>query len=85
MRGKPKPRSGKGLLAWRSRQKPGAIMKPSTFEAIKKKAAASGATSPEAVAGAAYWDTAEAKYRKRSTKGSEPFTPAEIAQGYRKL
>lgn len=38
MRGKPKARKGKGLLAWRSRQKRGAIMKPSTFEKIKEKA-----------------------------------------------
>ncbi len=64
MRGKPKPRKGPGKLAWRSRQKPGAIMKPSTFESIKRSAAASGATNPEDVAGAAYWNTVEAKHRK---------------------
>lgn len=63
-RGKPEPRKGKGLLAWRSRQEPGAIMEPSTFEEIKQKAAAGGARSPEAVAGAAYWKTAKAKYKE---------------------
>lgn len=65
MRGKPKPRKGKGLLAWRSRQKRGAIMKLSTFEKIKRKATAAGATNPEAVAGAAYWATAKAKFREK--------------------
>jgi len=64
MRGKPKPRKGKGMLAWRSRQEPGAIMKPSTFQGIEKKAPAGGATNPEAVAGAAYWKTAKAKYKE---------------------
>ncbi len=39
-------------------------MKPGTFESIKQKAAASGASNPEAVAGAAYWRTAQSKYRK---------------------
>lgn len=58
----------KGLNAWRAKQKPGAIMKPSTFKKVEKKAAASGATSPEKVAGAAYWKTARAKYRE-SKKG----------------
>lgn len=67
-RGKPKPRSGKGMLAWRSRQKTGAIMKPSTFETIKAKAGREGATDPEAVAGAAYWKTAEAKYHHKTEK-----------------
>lgn len=51
------------LLLWRRRQKRGAIMKPSTFESIKRKAAAAGATNPEAVAGKAYWNTAKEKYR----------------------
>jgi hypothetical protein len=43
-------------------------MKPETFEQIKRKAAASGARNPEAVAGAAYWETAKAKFRKRKKK-----------------
>ena len=53
------------LKAWRSKQKPGKIMKPSTFSKIESKAAASGARNPEAVAGAAYWNTAKAKFAKR--------------------
>ena len=52
------------LLRLRSKQKRGAIMKPSTFEKIKHKAAASCATNPEAVAGAAYWTTARKKYAR---------------------
>jgi len=67
-RGKPKPRAGKGLNAWRSRQKPGAIMKPTTFKSITKKAKAGGAKDPEAVAGAAYWKTAKAKFGKKKGK-----------------
>ena len=54
----------KKLLAWRKRQKPGAIMKPSTFKTIERKAAARGYSNPEAVAGRAYWTTAKAKFRK---------------------
>ena len=54
----------KKLLKWRRKQKRGAIMEPSTFAAIEKKAAESGATNPKAVAGKAYWKTAKAKYRK---------------------
>lgn len=68
MRGKPKPRRGKGMLAWRSRQEPGAIMRPAIFERIERRAEAAGARSPEAVAGAAYWQTARAKYRQRKGK-----------------
>lgn len=58
----------KGLLKWRSKQGEGKIMKPSTFKSIEKKAAKSGATDPKAVAGAAYWKTAEAKYKKSKAK-----------------
>jgi hypothetical protein len=57
-------RISKGLKEWRKEQSKGAIMKPSTFERIERRAAASGATDPEKVAGAAYWKTAKAKYRK---------------------
>ena len=71
MRGKPKPRKGDDMLDWRSRQKPGSIMKPSTFESIVRSAAARGATNPEAVAGAAYWKTVKAKY-KESKKHHSP-------------
>lgn len=59
---------GKGLEKWREKQKPGAIMKPKTFESIKKSAAARGATDPEAVAGAAYWQAAKAAYKKAKEK-----------------
>ena len=55
----------KGELKWRSKQKKGAIMKPSTFKAIEKKAKAEGATNPKAVAGKAYWDTVRSKYQGR--------------------
>lgn len=71
-RGKPKPRKGKGFLAWRSRQKPGAIMKPSTFERIKRSARARGADDPEAVAGKAYWMAARAKYREATGRPAIP-------------
>lgn len=57
-----------GLLKWRRKQKRGAIMKPSTFNKIEKKAAASGASNPKAVAGKAYWRIAERKYRQRGGK-----------------
>ena len=45
-----------GLKKWRKEQKPGAIMKPSTFKAIEKKAG-------KDVAGAAYWKAAKAQYK----------------------
>jgi len=64
VKGDVKMKISKKLLAWRRRQKRGAIMKPSTFEKIKEKAAAAGAANPEAVAGAAYWKTAKEKYEK---------------------
>lgn len=52
------------VLEWREKKKPGEIMSPETFERIKREAAKRGAESPEAVAGAAYWRTALAKYKK---------------------
>jgi len=71
MRGRPKARKGKGLLAWRSRQKPGAIMKPATFGRIARTAKGKGKKGLSAerrrkIAGSAYWKTARAKYRKKS-------------------
>lgn len=57
-----------GLRAWRSHQKRGAIMKPSTFKSIEKSAAAHGASNPKAVAGAAYWKAAKKKYNKAKKK-----------------
>ena len=56
------------LLAWRRRQKPRAIMRPSTFEQIVKKTMARYGISrarAKQIAGAAYWRTAEARYRGR--------------------
>lgn len=55
----------KKLLRWRRRLRRGAIMTPEKFQEIKRKAAAGGARSPVAVAGAAYWQTAKAKFRQR--------------------
>jgi hypothetical protein len=52
----------KGERTWRSKQKRGAIMKPSTFKKIQRKAAAAGYRNPKKVAGRAYWDTVRAKY-----------------------
>lgn len=71
MRGRPKPRAGSDLKAWRSRQKPGAIMKPETFEGIKKSEMKKGLSEERAekAAGAAYWNAAKAKYKgRKSTK-----------------
>jgi hypothetical protein len=62
----------KAELAWRAKQKKGAIMKPETFKAIERKAAAAGATNPAAVAGHAYWVTAKEKYGKHH---SPPINP----------
>ena len=58
----------KGLREWREKQKRGAIMKPKTFKKIERKARAAGARNPKAVAGKAYWRTAEAKYKKAKRK-----------------
>lgn len=56
----------KAVLKWRAKQPEGAIMEPETFQAIKRKAARSGKVrNPEAVAGAAYWETAKAKFKAR--------------------
>jgi len=70
MRGIPKARKGKGMLAWRSRQKRGAIMKSSTFKHIAATATGKGgkplsAERRQKIAGAAYWGAAKAKYRNR--------------------
>jgi hypothetical protein len=66
MRGKPKARKGQDLLSWRSRQKTGAIMQPSTFEGIKKSEMEKGLSEERATkaAGSQYWKTARAKYKK---------------------
>lgn len=56
-------RIAKRVLAFRERQRPGKIMRPSTFEEIEREAASGGARDPGAVAGAAYWKTLAARYR----------------------
>lgn len=69
-RGKPKPRKGSDLASWRSRQKPGAIMKPSTFDQIVADAEKRGLSKSRAKkeAGAAYWAAAENKYKGSKNK-----------------
>jgi hypothetical protein len=56
------------VLKYRERQRRGAVMRPSTFAAIERRAAAGGAYDPAAVAGAAYWKTLAAKYRGNPSK-----------------
>jgi hypothetical protein len=58
------------MLAWRHKQKRGAIMKPETFSNIEKKAEASGMSKEVAtkIAGKAYWNTAKKKYSKSKAK-----------------
>jgi hypothetical protein len=50
------------LLEWRRKQPHGAIMKPSTFQRIARE---SDGARGERIAGAAYWRTAEAKFKKK--------------------
>jgi len=56
--------TSKLLRSWRKSQPTGAIMKPSTFASIEKKAG--GGAKGKRIAGAAYWKTAKAKFRKRA-------------------
>lgn len=56
----------KKVLRWRERQRKGRIMRPSTFKRIEREARRRGATDPTAVAGAAYWKTVRAKFRRRN-------------------
>lgn len=60
----------KRLKKWRKRQKPGAIMKPGTFESIKRTARRAGLSKERAekIAGAAYWQAAKKKFKKRRKK-----------------
>lgn len=65
----------KGLKKWRGKQKRGAIMKPSTFSKIEANAKGKGGKklskeSREKIAGAAYWKTAKAKFKKSKAKKS---------------
>ena len=54
------------LRKWRARKSRGAIMKPSTFAAIARSAG--GGAKGQRIAGAAYWNAAKAKFRKRKKK-----------------
>ena len=54
-------------LEWRRRQRPERIMHRETFEEIEEEARRRGARNPKAVAGAAYWRTARAKYKRSRT------------------
>jgi len=61
----------KNILKWREKQPTGAIMKPETFEKIKKEAKKRyhiGEERASKVAGKAYWITVKAKYRKAKKK-----------------
>jgi len=72
------------VLEWRRRQPPSAIMRPKTFKEIERKARQYGATDPTRVAGAAYWKTVMAKYRRRRGPHS-PTTWAVANIGIKKL
>lgn len=50
------------VLAWRETKRRGTIMHPTTFRAIKRKAAKAGYLIPSAVGGKAYWITTLRKY-----------------------
>jgi len=54
-------------LAWRRKQKRGAIMKPQTFQKIKADAMKRGMSEERAtkVAGASYWKSEKKKYSER--------------------
>ena len=58
----------KGLKEWRKKQPKGAIMKPSTFEEIVANAEKQGFSKARAkkIAGKAYWEQAERKYKGRN-------------------
>ena len=57
-----KKKESKKLLEWRSKQKRGAIMKPSTFSKIASKY---GGEKGKRIAGSAYWRAAEHKFGAR--------------------
>ena len=67
------PRVPRALAAWRSRQRHGAIMSAATFRRIERQAQRGGARSPQAVAGAAYWRTARAKFHTRGNPAMVKF------------
>jgi hypothetical protein len=53
------------ILAWKARQKRGAIMEPKTFSYIVAAAKKRGYKNPQAVAGKAYWVAVKAKYKTK--------------------
>ena len=58
--------SRKNLLEWRRKQRKGAIMNPKTFRTIYKRAKKKyGKKRAKKIAGAAYWRTVRAKYKRR--------------------
>lgn len=63
-RGTPKPRKGSDKWAWRSRQKKGAIMRPSTFKKISKES-----PGGDSAAGAAYQRALNAKFKASKRQG----------------
>ena len=65
------PKIKKEILKWRERQPAGAIMRPETFEKIKKEAKKRyniGEKRASKIAGKAYWTTVKAKYRRAKKK-----------------
>lgn len=76
----------KRVLEYRERVGRGRIMRPETFERITREAERRDALDPEAVAGAAYWRTAKAKYREaRQRRGSGIISTSALKQGYIKI
>jgi len=56
----------KKIRQWRGKQRRGAIMRPSTFKKIQARGSRKyGTKRGKKIAGAAYWRTVKAKYRKR--------------------
>jgi len=51
------------VLKFRRRSRPGAIMSAKTFRGIARRAG--GGAKGARIAGAAYWNTVRAKFRKR--------------------
>lgn len=58
------------VLAWREKQRPGAIMPPETFQKIKRESTKryGSAKRGQKAAGAAYWGTVESKFKKAKKK-----------------
>lgn len=68
------PKIAKKILKWRKKQREGSIMKPATFQKIKrgaKKRYKIGEERATKVAGSAYWQTVKAKYKKVKKKSKK--------------